>query len=404
MAISALLIASLLSSASVAAPATQPSAFTATADFPGGAAEILSIDAATQTVRFRVPADQNGGWPTWWSIRITGIDPSKPVTLELSGISKSPATRPSFSTDGGKTWRFGAPAKAAKDKPLTYVQELGEGVTSAHFAWYVPYLPADAAALVDRIAKASPHATRIELCRSEADLPVVGLRFREGDTPDERRFNVWVQARQHAWEAGGSWVAHGLAEWLGGDDPRARDLRQRASITLIPIMDVDSVQRGRGGKEQKPHDHNRDWSATPHWKAVQAAKAQATALDDAGRLDLFIDLHDPGWSGGVEFWCHAYEEMNEHRRARTDRFVAAVQTDMTGPLKYPGKIIDRYPIDTPTAGIWACTKTRQHVVGGTFEIGVGPPAGFTGAPPEHHLTCGRQLGLGIERYLRERPR
>ncbi len=28
---------------------------------------------------------------------------------------------------------------------------------------------------------------------------------------------------------------------------------------------------GAGGKEQKPHDHNRDWSENPHWFEVAAA-------------------------------------------------------------------------------------------------------------------------------------
>ena len=66
---------------------------------------------------------------------------------------------------------------------------------------------------------------------------------------------------------------NGLAEWLMSDNERARDLRRAARITIIPIMDVDSVQSGRGGKDQKPHDHNRDWIDHPHWNAVKAAMA-----------------------------------------------------------------------------------------------------------------------------------
>ena len=108
------------------------------------------------------------------------------------------------------------------------------------------------------------------------------------------KFGVWVQARQHAWEAGSSWVGRGFAEWAASDDPAAIDLRRRASIWYVPIMDVDRVAIGAGGKESTPRDHNRDWSDHPHYPAVAAAQSRILAADKAGRFDLFVDLHNPG--------------------------------------------------------------------------------------------------------------
>ena len=64
------------------------------------------------------------------------------------------------------------------------------------------------------------------------------------------------------------------------------------ATTVIPIMDVDSVTAGRGGKNQQPHDHNRDWSAQPHWKAVASAMSRLRTLNAQGRLELFMDVHD----------------------------------------------------------------------------------------------------------------
>jgi hypothetical protein len=83
------------------------------------------------------------------------------------------------------------------------------------------------------------------------------------------------------------------------DDPRAAALRERAAAFVIPIMDVDSVQQGAGGKWQDPHDHNRDWSDKPHWRAVQAAMLQCQRLDVER---LFGSTRSPDRT--FEFWCN----------------------------------------------------------------------------------------------------
>ena len=186
---------------------------------------------------------------------------------------------------------------------------------------------------------------------------------------------------------------------------RAGRLRTVADVTLVPIMDVDSVEGGRGGEEQKPHDHNRDWTDNPRWNAVKAALVdRLTPMDKAGRLHVFVDLHDPGWLGGVEWWCHTYPTMPPLRRHNMDLFLAAGKAEITGPLKFNGKPTVKYALTTPTSGIWSTTKTREKVVGGTFEIGVAAPKGYAERPPAHHLICGKQIGLAVEGYLTNKER
>ena len=60
-----------------------------------------------------------------------------------------------------------------------------------------------------------------------------------------------------------------MIEWLSSDDESAIALRRKAQIFVVPIMDVDSVEKGSGGKWQLPHDHNRDWSDKPYWNSVK---------------------------------------------------------------------------------------------------------------------------------------
>lgn len=365
-------------------------------DFPGGAAEVLDINQQQRRIRFQVPETKTEALRSWWYMHVTGIRPNEELQLELV-FGKAKARRASFSEDHVK-WRLTAPATIdeATDSYLYRQKITGR---EAWFAWYMPYLSAQADDLTTRAAKQCAHAEKFVLCDSEGGRPIYAIRFSEPGVEAKNRFGVWIQARQHAWETGGSWAAHGLVEWLSSTEPAAIELRRKATITVIPIMDVDSVERGLGGKWQTPHDHNRDWSSKPHWRAVQAAQQELKRLDCNRQLDLVLDLHDPSWEGEFEFWCNPYPQMKGIRRRNTDRFLAAAKTEIVGPLKFDPTVYSPYTLDTPTAGNWSSMKTRSHVVGGTCEIGVCPPAGFTGEPPSFQLQAGKELGLAINRYL-----
>jgi hypothetical protein len=369
------------------------------ADFPGGSAEVVSIDPIQRHIRFIIPENATGGWQTWWFLKVSGIEPGQSIALELLN-GRAPARRAVYSSNG-TTWSFTELAKVSRDKRLTYTQQIN--APEAYFAWYVPYVPETVERLADQF-KHSPHVAAFELCRSEEGRPVTGFRFGPASRDARVRPAIWIQARQHAWEAGASWVAHGLIEWLASDDPRAASLREQAEIVVIPIMDVDSVARGAGGKDQTPHDHNRDWKEQPHWNSVKAAMEQLKRFEAAGRLSLFIDLHDPGWAGqAIEFWCHGYGQLPPERKGNTDRFLALAKEAISGPLPFAGKIVDRYTLTTPSSALWVRFNTRESVVTGTFEFPVAPPASFTGNPPAYHLTAGRQLGQAIERYISAAP-
>jgi murein tripeptide amidase MpaA len=120
------------------------------------------------------------------------------------------------------------------------------------------------------------------------------LRVFEGYKSQKERFGVWVQARQHAWESGSSWVARGFMEWVLGDSEKAETLRWSAEIMGVPVMDVDNTATGNGGKDALPYDHNRDWSDLPNLNETKAAQARVKDLIQAGRMDVFLDLHNPG--------------------------------------------------------------------------------------------------------------
>jgi hypothetical protein len=227
----------------------------------------------------------------------------------------------------------------------------------------------------------------------------------EPQSGDDRHFGVWLQARQHAWESGSSWVCRGAAEWLVCDDPRAESLRKKAKIYIVPIMDIDNVAIGAGGKEQQPHDHNRDWSDAPHWRSVAAAMEHIRREDAACRFDLFIDLHNPAPTSKDPFFFIAPEELfTKTRRTNTERFLAMCRLEMTGPPAFEGQTHEsgvRY--DPKWARIsknWVTANTREHVVALTLET----PWNTPHSTSDGYRAIGRQLAMAIERYFRESPR
>ena len=93
-------------------------AFEATADFEGGSARFLSIDAERQSVVFVPGGERARGWPCWWWFQVDGIKPGSTVSVTLEGramqgISSTWAMpgQATFSMDGGKTWRQTPPGK-----------------------------------------------------------------------------------------------------------------------------------------------------------------------------------------------------------------------------------------------------------------------------------------------------
>lgn len=307
---------------------------TVSADFEGGSVGQVEIDSTSRTIRFMPGGDPVHGWPCWWYFRISGITPGETITLQLKAstamVAKpgSPLAKPlaaswamakraTWSSDG-RSWRHTEPGKR-QDEWMTYV--LQPEAATCLVAWGPPFTPSSAAELVRRLSQQSPHAQATELCRSRGDRPVPMLHVQEGPRGKEQRFGVWVQARQHAWESGSSWVAQGFAEWLVSDDAEAAWLRQHAEVYLVPIMDIDNTAAGNGGKDAEPHDHNRDWSAEPHWKETAAAQGLVGGLIKQGRMDVFLDLHNPAPEDPTFFYVLDRALLAEPAVVRRDRFI-----------------------------------------------------------------------------------
>lgn len=392
-----------------------------TADFPGGSARLESIDQSTRTIRLIPGGDPARGWVCWWSLRIDGTGPGEKIILDL-GSSDLPTRnngavtdkpldaswaqpgRAAFSTDDGKTWNHTEPGRRSGRRILYEVTATGGSVLAA---WGPPFTLRHADELVAATEQALPQgAKRFELARTRANRPVPGVRITEATDPASKSFGIWLEARQHAWESGSSWVAQGAADWITGSDESAIWLRRHAEIFLVPIMDVDNVETGNGGKEADPRDHNRDWTDTPVYPEVAAAQARLSQLASEGRLDLFINLHNPGPGDSRPFFfCGPIEIISPAAQRNRTAMLAQAAAHITGPLSVMPEARLTGPKYHPLWRQMSAEWVAEHGTPYTFAACLETSWNTPHSTVEGYRTVGRQLARAIAAYFKnDHPR
>jgi len=399
------------------APAAPPELNVA-ADFANGNGRVELVDQRTRTIRLSPVEHPQRGWACWWYIQIKGIRPGEIVTLDVGKAPWATPDRAAFSLDN-QNWRQ-TDVGTRNQNRIVYRQRID--ATEAWFAWGPPFTVEDAQALATWSATYIPATSQFELGRTRGGHAIPAIRMQAtpshvapatstpatssaNDDGERQPYTIWIQARQHAWEAGSSWVCKGLVNWLGTDDPRARSLRSLSQLIIVPIMDIDNVALGAGGKNQHPQDHNRDWSDDPHWPAVRAATKEIRALDRDGGFDVFIDLHNPSSSDGTPFFFVPPRKLlSDTGRRNLRRLLATSQTEIIGPLAFRGESRESGPnYDEAWRRIsknWVSFNTQEHVVAVTLETTWNSPHSTI----RGYETVGRQLGLALERYLATNPR
>ncbi|QDU93099.1 M14-type cytosolic carboxypeptidase [Lignipirellula cremea] len=413
-AVSFVCLAAVLLSGIDASRAAAAELLRVTDDFEGGSAQVLELDQAGRSVSFMPGGDPRRGWPCWWCMRVAGLTPGETLTLRLRGSTATVGNakplaaswampdRATFSIDG-ETWLHTEPGKRQDGGIVYTLQPQAESVV---VAWGPPYTPATAEKFVRDMAQKSPHATARLLCRSREDRPVPMLSIREGELPASERFGVWVQARQHAWESGSSWVAQGFGEWLLSDAAEAAWLRRHAEIYLVPVMDIDNTATGNGGKNAVPHDHNRDWSPQPHWNEIIAAQKQVNALIDEGRMDIFLDLHNPAPGDPTFFFVAPDEQLKEPAIRLRNQFtdlacdrIAQIRPSTPVSNKQRSTGPSYHPLWRQISANWVAMRGNPQTVSVCLETSWNNPTSTTAG----YRAIGASLAGAVQTFLQERP-
>lgn len=377
-------------------------------DFEGGNAEVVVLDQAAGRLRIMPALREGRGWPCWWFLRVDGTSTGQKITLEVQAQTKPyrPETvlaaawcQPDQAvlSHDGKTWKQTAQVERSADKVAVY-QVQAEG-PSLWLAWGPPFVPSTAETVLAEVKeKLGDEAERFELAKTRDGRPVNSIRIGKADAPQQ----VWVNARQHAWEAGGAWVGRGFVEWIASAE--AQDFRKHCCVHFIPIMDVDNVTLGAGGKESLPQDHNRDWSEAPYHPEVAAAQKRIAQIQASHGLDVFLDLHNPSAGDRAPFFFgpFGFERMTGLQRENYQRWMDLAAAHISGPLKVESKY--RYATYVKTeeerarmSSGWA----RAHGGEGTISITLETAWNTPHSTAENYMLVGAQLARALDAYLKE---
>src|SRR5439155_6243653 len=118
---------------------------------------------------------------------------------------------------------------------------------------------------------------------------------------DDQKKTIWLQARQHAWEAGTSYVMEGALRFITSDEPKARELRDRVVFKFTPMMDPDGCASGKVRFNANGYDVNRHWDEVDLRRKQflermpeiwYVKKAILGYIDSGRRIDLMLNLHN----------------------------------------------------------------------------------------------------------------
>lgn len=156
-----------------------------------------------------------------------------------------------------------------------------------------PYRGSDLDRLLEAI-RTAPSVQITPIGTTVGGLPLDIVRIGRDDAPHR----VFLRARAHPWEAGSSWVAHGLIERLVRDDAATRALLDRFVVYILPMANKDGVARGRTRFNLSGKDLNRNWDApadamlAPENAALERWLEAMIASDRAPHLA--IEMHNDG--------------------------------------------------------------------------------------------------------------
>jgi hypothetical protein len=332
--------------------AEPPPAITLTHDFEGGG--LGKVEKLGET-RFRCfvegQTDEHGRnrQANWYYFRMDGVL-DRPVTLMLTNFvgeyNNQPGacpmnadTVPVFSYDNEHWQCFPAMGwdDRAKEATLTFRPER-DRIWIAHIP---PYTLSHLLRLLEELKR--DNCVRVEVIGKTVqgrDLHLVTLTNFE--KPDGGKKTVWLQTRQHAWEAGTSYVMEGALRFAAADDPKARELRDRVVFKFTPMMDPDGCATGKVRFNAHGYDVNRHWDEVdlrnqqflermPEIWYVK--KAIFTYLDSGRTVDLMLNLHNTETSDYLE--TEADADLTRQMMQRFfDRLVANTSFDPSQPLRF----------------------------------------------------------------------
>ena len=209
-----------------------------------------------------------------------------------------PEIVPVWSEDG-EHWR-GVPTLSWDDRAREATITLRPERDTVWVAHQPPYTTRRLTRLLEQVER-SDHA-RIEVIgQTVRGRPLTLVTVTDAEAPDRDKVTVWLQARQHAWESGTSFVMEGALRFVTSDDPDAQALRRKVVFKFTPMVDPDGAAAGGVRFNAHGFDVNRHWDEVDlrrkrfltQMPEIWYVKKAIVAHAEAGRnIRLLVNLHN----------------------------------------------------------------------------------------------------------------
>ncbi|MFI5302711.1 MAG: M14-type cytosolic carboxypeptidase [Polyangiales bacterium] len=261
-----------------------------TADFDGGAIEIVSADD-WERIELALRADTRADeFKQWFSFCAEG-DAGAPRRFEIvnAGEATYPDAFEGYSACASYDGRYWFRLPTSFDGDVLAFDHTPR-FRRVYYAYFAPYSLDRHHELLSLAHETS--GMRVETIGETVegrDLDVVII----GDEDDSKR-KIWVIARQHPGETMAEWFAEGMLTRLtrlsdGDEDETVRALLERATIYLVPSMNPDGGVLGNLRTNAAGMNLNRAWQ-DPSDDESPEVLAVREAMRSTG-VDLFLDVH-----------------------------------------------------------------------------------------------------------------
>lgn len=333
------------------ATAAEPQEVTFSTAFEGGSlGRIEKLNESTFRVHVLGQQDQRGRnrAATWYCFRIDHVQ-GRELTITLTdfigeyndvpgSVPMNDKIRPAMSEDGLK-WSHAENMTWDAEKKEATVR-LKPQQDSVWLATQAMYPHSRLLSLVEELKRSS--YARVEVIgKSVQDRDLFLITVTDFTKEDAGKKTIWLQARQHAWEAGTSYVAEGALRFAVSDTPDARALRENNVCIFTPMVAVDGCAIGLPRFNVNGFDPNR------HWDEVNLRdkrflelmpevwyfkKAILSHVARGGRIDLMLNMHNTETGEYVATQANdpaALTKMN----VMYDRLLGATSFDPSLPQK-----------------------------------------------------------------------
>jgi hypothetical protein len=205
---------------------------------------------------------------------------------------------PVFSLDG-VTWND-VPSVVWDDKTKEAAIKLQADCDTIWLAHVPPYTHNRLKTLISEIDQ-SPDVLVEVIGKSVQGRDLHMITVTSVNVPDQGKPTIWLQARQHAWEAGTSYVMEGALRFIISNDAQAQSLRDRFIFKFTPMVDPDGSANGEVRFNANRFDVNRHWDEVNlrdkkflKWmpEIWYHKKAIYQYLESGHTIDLMINLHN----------------------------------------------------------------------------------------------------------------